>query len=202
MNKAIVVVGWLFSVILALSVGLTTLSFLRQPQRVSYAHLGQLKQTNRAVLSSKDISDPILGITTQFTTDDARPILIAEFLASHNSPLIPYDYWGNFLTELADTYSMDYRLLPSIAMQESNLCKKIPEGSYNCLGLGIHSRGTWGFESFEANFQKAAEILRSHYLDEGLITPDQIQDKYTPKSNGSWEFAVNKFMDKLETADF
>jgi hypothetical protein len=95
-----------------------------------------------------------------------------------------------------------FRLLPAIAMQESNLCKKIPEGSFNCLGLGVHSRGTWAFESFEANFDKAAEILRKNYINQGLITPDEIQTKYTPHSNGSWEFSVNKFMDKLEKAEW
>lgn len=202
MNKAIIVVGWFVSVVISLGVGLTTLAFLRRPQTVSFAQLANLTGQNRALLSPNDPTDPVLGISTQVVGDDARPILIAEFLEKHDSPLKPYPYWGQYLTSLADKYSLDYRLLPSIAMQESNLCKKIPENSYNCLGLGIHARGTWGFPSFETNFDKAAEILRRHYLDEGLVTPDQIQDKYTPTSNGSWEFAVNRFMDKLETADF
>jgi len=92
--------------------------------------------------------------------------------------------------------------LPSISMQESNLCKKIPDDSHNCLGLGIHSKGTWGFDSYEDNFETAAKILREKYLDQGLLTPDDIQNKYTPSSNGSWEFAVNHFMVVLENADF
>jgi hypothetical protein len=157
---------------------------------------------NQKVLASEQISQMIKGISSDVQTADARPILIAEFLEANASPLKPYDYWGKFLTNLADKYQMDYRLLPAIAMQESNLCRKIPEGTFNCLGLGIHARGTWGFPSYEENFEKAAVILRQKYLNQGLITPDQIQDKYTPRSNGSWEFAVNQFMDQLETADF
>jgi len=39
-------------------------------------------------------------------------------------------------------------------------------------------------------------------LDEGLITPEEIQDKYTPLSQGSWQKAVSKFMYQLETAEF
>lgn len=145
---------------------------------------------------------PIKGISTDIQTADARPVIIAEFLEKHNSPLQPYDYWGQYLTDLADKYDLDFRLLPSISMQESNLCKKIPEGSYNCLGLGIHSQGTWEFQRFEDNFDAAAKILKQNYIDKGYVTPDEIQDKYTPGSNGSWEFAVNHFMDILENAEF
>ena len=32
-----------------------------------------------------------------------------------------YDYWGNYLTQLADQYQLDYRLLPSIAMPEGTI---------------------------------------------------------------------------------
>lgn len=144
----------------------------------------------------------VKGITTDVQLGDARPLLIAEFLEKYDSPLKPYDYWGEFLTELADKHDMDYRLLPSIAMQESNLCKKIPPNSYNCLGLGVHSQGTWHFDRYEDNFSAAAEILRENYIDQGYITPEQIQTKYTPGSNGSWEYAVNYFMNILEYAEF
>ncbi|KKT86841.1 MAG: Mannosyl-glycoprotein endo-beta-N-acetylglucosaminidase [Microgenomates group bacterium GW2011_GWA1_Microgenomates_45_10] len=148
------------------------------------------------------ITGQVKGLTTAVQTEDARPIIIAEFLATNDSPLKPYDYFGRFLTQIADKYNLDFRLLPSISMQESNLCKKIPDDSHNCLGLGIHSKGTWGFDSYEDNFETAAKILREKYLDQGLLTPDDIQNKYTPSSNGSWEFAVNHFMVVLENADF
>ena len=201
MKKALVVVGWFFSTLLALVVGLTTVSFLRRPQKVDLSALASPIRNDR-ILAPGAIVPAVKGISTGIETDDARPLLIAEFLQKNSSPLQPYDEWGVFLTQLADKYNLDYRLLPAIATQESNLCKKIPDNTYNCLGLGIHSRGTWGFPSFQANFEKAAEVLRKNYVSQGLITPDQIQSKYTPKSNGSWEFAVNHFMDSLETADF
>lgn len=202
MKKLLITSGWFVSAALTVIVAVTTVHFLTKPQIVSYYDQKPSSPNNQSVLAYTNMIGAIKGITTQVTTEDARPVLIAEFLETHNSPLKPYDYWGQFLTDLADKYNMDYRLLPAIAMQESNLCKKIPAGSFNCLGLGIHTRGTWGFPSFESNFEKAAEILRRNYINQGLITPGQIQDKYTPKSNGSWEFAVNQFMDKLETADF
>lgn len=133
---------------------------------------------------------------------DARPLLLASFLKRHQSPLSPYEEWGEILVKIADRYDLDFRLLPSIAMQESNLCKKIPEGSFNCLGLGIHSRGTWGFENYESNFEAAAKILKTNYIDIGLTTPELIQKKYTPSSNGSWQFAVNQFMARIEMGEY
>lgn len=142
------------------------------------------------------------GVMIAVDPGDARPLLIAQFLEEHDSPLKPYDYFGRFLTQLADEHELDFRLLPSIAMQESNVCKKIPPGSFNCLGLGVHSRGTWHFDRYEDNFRAAAEILKKNYIDIGLVTPELIQRKYTPSSNGSWQFAVNHFMDEIETADF
>ncbi|OGV96417.1 hypothetical protein A2W24_04800 [Microgenomates group bacterium RBG_16_45_19] len=199
-HKLVITGGWLLGCSLTIIICFTTLTFLHRTQVLSY---GLNPTLNPSVPALVLLAPPaIKGMTSRILAEDARPVLIAEFLAKHQSPLTPYDYWGEYLTKLADQYRMDYRLLPAIAMQESNLCKKIPAGSYNCLGLGIHAQGTWEFPSFEANFEQAAKVLRRHYLDEGLITPELIQDKYTPRSNGSWEFAVNTFMDKLETADW
>lgn len=132
---------------------------------------------------------------------DARPLLVAKFLERHNSPLQPYDEYGHFFVDLADEHAFDFRLLPSIAMQESNLCKVIPANSYNCLGLGVHERGTWGFDSYRENFQAAAKILKRDYIDKGLTTPEQIMRKYTPKSNGSWANSVNQWMAEMRYND-
>jgi len=156
----------------------------------------------KTVSSSDSIFSQVKGVMSNVQTGDARPVIIAEFLKTHQSPLEPYDHFGQVLTDIADRHQLDFRLLPSIMMQESNLCKKIPSDSYNCLGLGIHSKGTWTFTSYEENFEAAAKVLRENYLDQGYLTPDEIQNKYTPSSNGSWEFAVNHFMDTLETAEF
>jgi len=134
-------------------------------------------------------------------TADARAVLVANFLKRYNSPMKPYDYFGKKLVEIADQQNMDFRLLPAIAMQESNLCKVIPPGTYNCLGLGIHAQGTWGFNSYEENFAMAAKILKNNYIDIGLVTPEQIMTKYTPSSNGSWAFSVNRWMREIRYDD-
>lgn len=200
--KMVIFSGWMFFTPLFL-VCLIVLGYqINQNKELVYLDPFYSFQQGQTRTASGSIISQVKGLSTDMKTGDARPIIIAEFLEKHDSPLKPYDYYGEFLTELADKYNLDFRLLPSIMMQESNLCKKIPEGSFNCLGLGIHSRGTWTFERYEDNFEAAAKILRENYIDKGYITPDQIQDKYTPGSNGSWEFAVNHFMEILEKAEF
>ena len=105
------------------------------------------------------------------------------------------------IVEISDRYDIDFRLLPAIAMQESNLCKRIPPGSYNCLGFGIHERGTLGFESYEANFERAARELKAYYIDQGRVTPELIMKKYTPSSDGSWARSVNQWMSEMRYDD-
>src|SRR5215469_7265073 len=62
------------------------------------------------------------------TQGDGRIERIREFLAAYNSPLEPY---AADIVNAADQYHLDYRLVVSIAMQESGGCRTIPVNSYN-----------------------------------------------------------------------
>jgi len=126
---------------------------------------------------------------------DARPEIVREYLEYYNSPLIQY---SDLIVKTADKYSLDYRLITAIAQQESNLCKIIPPGSYNCWGWGITSVGTLGFNSYEDGIEQVSKGLRENYLDKGYTTIDQIMSKYTPSSNGSWSHGVNEFMTAMQ----
>lgn len=148
------------------------------------------------------VTGEVKGIETDAKLADARAAIVANFLKRHNSPLTPYDHFGEVFVSLADEHNFDFRLLPAIAMQESNLCKKIPANSYNCLGFGIHERGTLHFESFEANFERASRELKLYYIDQGLTTPEDIMTKYTPGSNGSWAESVKQWMAEMKYDDY
>jgi len=145
--------------------------------------------------------DQAQGIETSLESNDARQQIVANFLTRYKSPLTPADQYGRLLVEIADRYGMDFRLLPAMAMQESGLCKNIPEGSHNCLGFGIHKRGTLGFESYEAAFERSAREIKQNYIDQGRTTPEQIMTKYTPSSNGSWAASVNQWMAEMRYDD-
>jgi hypothetical protein len=116
--------------------------------------------------------------------------------------LQPYDEYGQKLVEIADRYGIDFRLLPAIAMQESNLCKSTNPGApHNCLGFGIHKSGTLDFDSYEDGFDRAGRELKTFYIDQGLTTVELIESKYTPSSNGSWANSVNQWMAEMRYDD-
>jgi len=129
-------------------------------------------------------------------TADARPVLLARYLEYYQSPLLPY---ADLIFDISQQLGLDYRLLVAIAQQESNLCKKIPDNSYNCWGWGIHSRGTLRFSSYPEAIETVAKGIKKDYIDQGLTTPEEIMKRYTPLSNGSWAAGVRQFMEEIET---
>src|SRR5438874_31068 len=71
-------------------------------------------------------------------TKDARSKIVEDFFKGYNSKLSQY---GNQFVAVADNYNLDFRLLPAIAMQESNGGKIIPNNSFNPFGFGIYGGG-------------------------------------------------------------
>lgn len=138
-------------------------------------------------------------MTDKVVADDARPLLIKRYLEKYKSPLLPY---ADLILQLSDTYNFKYYWILAIGQQESNLCKKIPENSYNCWGYGINSAGTLRFNSYELALKSYAEYLKREYFDKGYDTPEKIMKKYCPNSNGSWAFGVNQFINEIEGGTF
>lgn len=129
------------------------------------------------------------------TIKDKRVAVLKAFLRHYDSAL--YDH-AEFIVKVSDEYSLDYRLIPAIAMQESTGCKFIPQNSYNCWGWGIYGTTVTRFNSYPEGIQTVARGLKMNYIDKGLTTPEQIMRVYTPSSNGSWANGVNSFVDILE----
>jgi hypothetical protein len=192
--------AWLFLSTGVILTGIATYHYLLVQTQLN-DRLASSSVTMSSAGDDSDSTGQIKGMTSIIETDDARPQIVANFLQRYSSPLTPYDVYGAKLVDIADRHGLDFRLLPAIAMQESNLCKKIPEGSYNCLGFGIHAKGTLEFESYEANFERAARELKKNYIDQGRTTPEQIMKKYTPSSNGSWAESVNQWMSEMRYND-
>ncbi len=135
-------------------------------------------------------------ITDTIISEDARVEIVRQFLAQYNSPLEPH---AQFIVETAEKYDMDYRLIPAIAMQESNLCKKNRPESFNCWGFGIYGDKYLYFDSYEHGIETVTKTLATKYKGKhGLVTPKQIMSMYTPSSNGSWAHGVNFFMEKMQ----
>lgn len=129
------------------------------------------------------------------TIKDKRVAILKAFLRHYDSAL--YDH-AEYIVKISDEYSLDYRLIPAIAMQESTGCKFIPQNSYNCWGWGIYGSTVTRFTSYPEAIQTVAKGLKTYYIDKGLTTPEQIMRKYTPSSEGSWSFGVNYFLEGVE----
>jgi hypothetical protein len=127
---------------------------------------------------------------------DVRISNLKTFFRKYNSDL--YDE-SEHIVAMADKYSVDYRIVPSIAMQESTGCKRIPPNSYNCWGWGIYGNKVTSFSSYKEAIEAVTKGLKKNYVDRGLTTPEEIMTKYNPGSpNGAWAKGVGFFFNKLE----
>ncbi len=150
------------------------------------------------IVGSEDNIDQI-KVREEVASEDARPVIIRKYLEKYKSPLAPY---SDLIYQISKDYGFEYYWIVAIAQQESNLCKKIPEGSHNCWGYGIHKRGTLKFENYELAIKSYANYLKREYFDKGLDTPELIMKKYCPSSNGSWAKGVWQFINEMENGDF
>lgn len=182
--------------LVGINVGIVKASLLASPLPLFFQ-----KPAESGVVVSEAKSSMDQGLNFDVKTADARVEIVRSFLERYKSPLTPYDQYATALVTSSDRYGLDYRLLPAIMMQESNLCKSSDPKLHNCLGFGIHERGTLGFDTYEEGFDRAARELKANYIDRGLTTPEQIMTKYTPSSNGSWADSVNQWIAEMEHND-
>lgn len=138
------------------------------------------------------------SIKEDIASTDARAKIIENFFKKHNSPLANY---SQEFVAVADKYNLDYKLLPSISMQESNGGKKVIKDSNNPFGYGIYGKLVIKFNSWEEAIERVGRALKEDYLSQGLTTPAQIMTKYTPPSlalGGVWAKGVSSFMEELK----
>ena len=155
-------------------------------------NLATLDKNPRVAFAALPVASGTLKIN--IVAEDARLVAVKSFFKKYNSDLLPY---AKEVILAADKYDLDFRLVPAIAMQESNLCKKAPEGSYNCWGFGIYAKKVTKFDNYKEAIDTVTKTLAVQYKANGLETPEQIMTRYTPGSNGSWAHGVNQFMNQL-----
>lgn len=109
---------------------------------------------------------------------------IYNYLSARNSPLAEY---AEEFVRAADYYGIDYRLVASISIVESNGGKKCFR-NYNAWGWGkMH------FANWIDGIWTVSEGLGEYYAL-GLTSPDSISMSYCPPSHDSWAYKVNTVM--------
>lgn len=187
--KSTFLAAWFGTAFIALFFSLTLLVYLSF-DRIVYPVAHDFKLYAALPKQVSQASDNI-------SSQDARSKIVEDFFNSYKSILVNY---SKIFVDVADKYKLDFRLLPAIAMQESNGGKKVIENSHNPFGYGIYENSVIKFASWEQAIEKVAKGLRENYLDKGLKTPTQIMAKYTPPSaatGGSWARGVSSFMAEL-----
>lgn len=191
-------IAFFFITPIALGTSLFSLFALSETKEAHEEVLGAtayVEPANSGVKVFASLPSSFPAVSGEVEVSDARPEIIRQYLQENNSPLEPH---AATLVEMADEYSLDYRLLTAIAQKESGLCRVIPKGSFNCWGWGIHSEGSLGFSSFDEGIETVSKGLKEEYIDKGYTTPDEIMAKYTPLSKGTWAEGVNYYMSQLE----
>src|SRR3989344_9204894 len=190
---SLVLLWWLTANLVLL---ITLVSYFKLSSLTPGSFRPQNKQLVTEAVSSHAINPQVLGaFSYSVKSEDAVPEIVKRYLAKYQSPLLPH---ADALVNIARGYRIDPRLLVAIAQQESNLCKKIPDDSFNCWGWGIHSRGPVKFTSYEEAMTAVIKGLSENYFGEGLTTPEAIMGIYTPLSDGSWARGVQQFIDEMK----
>lgn len=130
----------------------------------------------------------------QIIEEESKQEIVRQFFAKYKSPL--EEYAGDIIAA-SERYDIDYRLLPAIAMQESNLCRRIIPESYNCWGWGIYGTKVTKFSNYPEAIETITRTLSTKYRDKGLVTATEIAKLYNPRNTNNWSENVTSFMDQL-----
>ena len=131
---------------------------------------------------------------------DARTLLLELFLRENNSPMTPY---ANLIVQQADTYGFDFRLVPAIAMCESNLGKRVPlKSGFNPFGIAVYTGSQSGknFDSWQDAIEWVSQYIHDRYYAQGITTLEEIGAIWAPPSvnnGGSWANCVEYFENSI-----
>ena len=192
MKRLFLVLAWTTITPLTLIIAIVVLTQF-SPRNVSRSKVASPEYESYTALP-----DEVGSVSQAVVSADSRASLIHDFLLNYDSPLAPY---ARDFVETSDRYGLDFRLLPAIAMQESNAGLKIPDSSHNAWGFGVYGDEALGFKNWETAIDTVGRELKAEYIDKGFITPQQIMYKYTPQSiekGGPWAKSVEYFMTEMQ----
>lgn len=197
MRKAFVLVMWF---------PLTLVLIVQNLMLLSYRPYALERKTPVAVYASPYAgtiegltvsSGKILGMSV--VAGDGRISMLSEFLS--DSPLAPY---AEHIVKEADAYDIDYRLIPVIAMCESNLGRRIPsKDSFNAWGIAVYTGKQEGasFADWPMAITWVTRFIRDRFIEKGHIDLKSIGAIWAPPSvdtGHSWANCVETFIKKLE----
>jgi len=139
------------------------------------------------------VEGPVAAVAADVTYSevDPRALKLARYLESKNSILA--NYAVDFVAA-ADKYSIDWRLLPAIAGDESGFAKAYVRGTYNAWGWG---GGYINLGSWPEAIETISKAIRENYLDKwGAKNVDEIGRIYA--ADPYWATKVKAYIAQIE----
>ena len=197
MRKIVLVVAFFPFTVVLLIANLAMLAYYSRPENTPMLNASVTGQTNfnltAAGNTSQVINATVIGA-------DSRGLLVRAFMLKHQSPMTDY---ADMIVAEADRYGIDFRLVPAIAMCESNLGKRVPsQDSYNPFGIAVYTGQKSGkkFNGWLSSIQWVTKYIKEHYYDRGYIDLKDIGAIWAPPSVNtgySWTNCVQSFMDSI-----
>ncbi len=123
---------------------------------------------------------------------DPRAEILTGYLAKYNSPL---QYHSQDFIDAADTFGVDWKLVPAIAGVESTFGHRTP-GGFNGWGWGVYGDNRIAFNSWREAIFTITKGLKEGYIDQGLTEPYSMNRKYA--SSPTWGTKVSYFMGDID----
>lgn len=147
---------------------------------------------NTQVKAEKSVESSVLAVQVEAKKLDGKAEILAAYLAEFDSPL---QYHAQDFIDAAESFQLDWKMLPAIAGVESTFGKHIP-GGYNGWGWGVYGTQAIYFNSWREAIFTIAKGLRENYLNKGLNDPYSINRVYA--TSPFWGGKVSYFMQDLE----
>ena len=193
-KKAGTVFIWFQVTVILLLVNLTLLS------TKNTALLAKKPTSTNIILAPSIGSGKVLG--TSIATGDARGLLLHNFI-EHYQPNSAFLSLSDYLVITADKYGLDYRLIPAIAMCESNLGTHIPShDSFNAWGIAVYTGQQSGkkFNDWQAAIDWVGKFIKEKFYDKNITNLNDIGAIWAPPSvekDYSWTKCVSSFMNEM-----
>lgn len=126
-----------------------------------------------------EVPDPLLH----------RKEFLKQYLDAKHSPL------ANHVDAISE--QSQWKLIVAIAQAESSSCKKYPEKSANCWGIGGASN-LMKFPDLDSAIAHVNGLLENKYISQGLTSPQKLSKKWVGHKSDQWEQAVQQELDNLE----
>jgi hypothetical protein len=174
---------------------------LREANPVSPQPYGGNPDILGAQITLEAAHAPTYAMSVMIDPADARSELIRLFMLKYQqaSPMVPY---ADQIVSNADTYGIDYRLVPAIAMCESNLGVRIPSSdSYNAWGIAVYTGEQSGrkFKGWSDAIAWTTAYIATYY-NRGMTDLKTIGAIWAPPSvatGHSWANCVEQYRNAI-----